>query len=195
MADYLPPDETTKPTAPPAGGDASTGTWRWNGSAWTWYVAPSDPTFADPTASGATKYWTWALAQKGKDRPDWTDTYSPTNVLRMQKIWGNPLAGPAGQPLGFSMQFAYDKSARDYQTQLNSAVPPPATENPFGQELANTPRSYTPYGLNDRGMGGGSGGSPFTRYGPTYGTDNLVPSLEQRRMGMLQQMLNPQGGQ
>ncbi len=63
--------------------------------------------------------------------------------------------------------------------------------NPFGNEMMNYQQQYTPFGLQSAfgtPGGGGGGGAPYS-----YLSDQLVPSLEQRRMGMMTQMFNPGG--
>lgn len=198
---YLPPDEASKPTSPPAGADPTSGMWRWNGTAWTWYVAPENSFLGDPQESEYTRYMNWLASQKGKADYEYDENHTPIWAKRMAEKYGVKFTGgPSGSafgsdsPINFSTQSQYDKQHRDYGLQLKGAEAVAAAgqaKTDFGNEMANTPLSYTPFGLQSRSAFGGFGG--FPQRGLSYASDQLVPSLEQRRMGMMQQMFK--GGQ
>lgn len=142
---------------------------------------------APPPGADPHGQWTWGNGKwsywdpKTKTYTDATGAVSnrPTNSVSLAATDGGGGAGGVNQG--------------GYSNPESTATALPTGPNPFGNEMMNMPASYTPFGLQSSfgspGMGGGPGGSQFS-----YLSDQLVPSLEQRRMGMINQMVTPQGG-
>lgn len=137
----------------------------------------------------------------------WNDpgAYMPGAGSRINPIAPYGMAkGPNGEALGTGGMWVYDPNSPDSATsyggwkwQVNAkyaadqalAKTPP---NPSLGDQYTTNQSYTPFGLQPSATNTGQYGLPGA-FGGNYGSDLLVPQLEQRRMQRIIQAY-PQGG-
>lgn len=157
-------DPNAKPWGVPQGGSGS-GNWVYVGGRWQYYDQLGKQ-YIDP---------------KPGDFSVHSTTQKPDDARTSSSVTASDGVGAAAGPGGYSPDA------------IEGLHKPAPTDNPFGNEMPDVQQSYTPFGLGaGSAFSGYGGGSPSGGY--SYLSDQLTPSLEQRRMGMLSQMMNPQQG-
>lgn len=105
--------------------------------------------------------------------------------------------GPNGEKAGTGGNWVFDQGLQRWRWQVNEkyamdqALANAPKDNSLGDQY-QTNQSYTPFGLQPSNVNTGQYGLPGA-FGGNYGSDLLVPQLEQRRMQRIIQAY-PQGG-
>lgn len=125
--------------------------------------------------------WVWRTGAKAADPAANPTANGPKNSA-LNPVGVVPGSGTPTTPE--AMQATNERIANE-----QALAKAKAAGNPFGNEMFGVQQQYTPFGLNQpSAFGGGFGGGGWGRGGYSYGSEQLVPNLEQRRMGMMNQM-------